>query len=263
MNQTADDATPGATPLPVSPRADEAAVQKAAVQKAAADEIIPMHGWLYHFMFGSYGLFFRLNGLKVYGRENVPREGPFILAPNHVSLFDPPLVGVASPRLVTTMGKAELFEKKTCGLKILGFIIRRMGTFPVHRGKPDRRALRRAAQVLKAGGGLVIFPEGTRTTDGRLGPPELGIALIAHSAKAPVVPMYLKGTDRAFSKLHPGFRLIKPEAWFGPPLRFEEEYAQRGDRQTLHAISNRIMAEIARLRDVAEGVAPHDRPGAV
>jgi hypothetical protein len=75
--------------------------------------------------------------------------------------------------------------------------------------------------------------------------------------------MYLKGTDRAFSKMHPGFRLIKPEAWFGPPLRFEEEYSRRGDRQTLQAISNRIMEEIARLRDLAEGNTPHDPHGAV
>jgi len=245
-NLSEQSAPQAATSAPATPA-------PAPVKKSGPDEIIPTHGWIYRFMFGSYGLFFRLNGLKIIGRENVPATGPFIIAPNHVSLFDPPLVGVASPRLVTTMGKAELFEKKTFGLKILGFIIQHMGTFPVHRGKPDRRALRRAAQVLQDGGGLVIFPEGTRTPDGNLGPPELGIALIAHASKAPIVPMYLKGTDRAFSKIHPGFRLIKPEAWFGQPLRFDEEYCRRGDRQTLQAISNRIMEEIARLRDMAEG----------
>jgi 1-acyl-sn-glycerol-3-phosphate acyltransferase len=153
------------------------------------------------------------------------------------------------------MAKSELFEKKTCGFKILGYIIQRMGAFPVRRGTSDRRALRRAIQVLKEGKALTIFPEGTRTSDGNLKPAELGIAMIAHAAQAPIVPVYLKGTECAFSKLHKGPRLVTTEVWFGPPLRFEEEYQQRSDRATLQAISDRVMREIARLRDQAHGAA--------
>jgi len=226
------------------------ALGRSRVQKSG-DEIVPIHNWIYHVMFNAYGMFYQLGGLKIHGRENVPLEGPLIVAPNHASLFDPPLVGYAMPRMVTTMGKAELFEKKTCGLKILGYVIQRMGTFPVRRGTPDRRALRRAIHVLKEGGALVIFPEGTRTRTGELGPAEPGLGLIAHATRAPVLPVYLKGTEAGFSYLHPKPSLIHPEVYFGKPLTFEPEYERRADRATLEAIGARVMQEIARLRDGA------------
>ena len=230
----------------------ETAPEKTKSKARREKEFQVSHGFVYRLTFGSYGLLFKLGGLKVHGQENVPREGPVIIAPNHASLFDPPLVGFTVPRRVTTMGKIELFEKKTCGLKILGWIIQRMGTFPVKRGQPDRRALRMAMQVLREGGALVLFPEGTRTRTGELGPSEPGISLIAHATKAPVVPMYLKGTGEGFSPQQPKFRLIHPEVFFGEPLRFEEEYARKGDRATLEAIGNRIMEEIAKLKENAE-----------
>lgn len=231
---------------------ESAAPENVKPKRRGAPEFTVRHGFIYRLMFNSYGLLFMLGGLKVHGRENVPQGGPVIIAPNHASLFDPPLVGFTVPRQVTTMGKSELFEKRTFGLKILGWIIQRMGTFPVKRGQPDRRALRMAMHVLNNGEALVIFPEGTRTRTGELGPPEAGLALIAHSTKAPVVPMYLKGTDAGFSPMQPKFRLIHPEVFFGEPLRFEEEYARRGDRETLEAIGGRIMDEIAALRDLAQ-----------
>ncbi len=220
--------------------------------RAEDKAVEPLHGFVYRLMYGSYGILFRIGGLKVHGLENVPMQGRVIIAPNHASLFDPPLVGCTVPRPVTTMGKAELFEKKTGGLKILGWIIRRMGSFPVKRGAPDRRALRMAMRVLQNDEALVIFPEGTRTRSGELGPAEHGVALIAHSAKAPVVPMYLKGTQAALSPLQPKFRLIHPEVYFGKPLYFAEEYARKADRETLDVIGERIMAEIARLKDNAQ-----------
>lgn len=213
----------------------------------------PLHGLVYRLMYGSYGILFRYGGLKVHGIENVPMKGRVIIAPNHASLFDPPLVGCTVPRPVTTMGKAELFEKKTFGLRILGWIIRRMGSFPVKRGAPDRRALRMAMKVLQDEEALVIFPEGTRTRTGELGPPEHGVALIAHSTKSPVVPMYLKGTGAGFSPLQPKFCVIHPEVYFGKPIYFEEEYARKAKHETLDAIGLRIMAEIAALKEKAEG----------
>jgi 1-acyl-sn-glycerol-3-phosphate acyltransferase len=224
------------------------------ISKVRAEDkaVEPRHGFVYRLMYGSYGILFRLGGLQVHGLENVPMEGAVIIAPNHASLFDPPLVGCTVPRKVTTMGKAELFEKKTFGLKILGWIIRRMGSFPVKRGAPDRRALRMALRVLHNGEALVIFPEGTRTRSGELGPAEHGVALIAHSTKAPVVPMYLKGTQAALSPLQPRFALIHPAVYFGKPLHFAEEYARKADRDTLEAIGARIMGEISKLEEAAK-----------
>lgn len=229
----------GAVPAPEMAEADK---------DKADDEIVPIHDWIYHTMFGLYSIYFRIGGWNVQGRENIPMEGPVIIAPNHASLLDPPLVGSSLPRLATTMGKNELFEKKHFGLKILGYIIQHMGTFPVKRGAADRRAIRRALQVLEENGALVIFPEGTRTRTGELGKSELGIAMIAHRAKAPVVPAYIKGTAGCFSYMQPKARLIKAEIHYGKPLYFEEEYARRGDRATLQQIADRIMEAIAHLQ---------------
>ena len=225
-----------------------------AIPRAMDPEIVPIHDWIYYSMTWSFRRFFKLGGWKLHGVENVPMNGPIILAPNHVSLFDPPLVGCASPRRVTTMGKAELFEKKWFGLKIFPYIIQHMATFPVKRGAPDRRALRRANKVLKEGEALVIFPEGTRTRDGELGSGEIGIAMIAHAARAPIVPVYLKGTHTALSpKSHKkGVRLFPTEVWFGEPLLFPHEYSCRADRAVLQSITDRVMLEIGKLKDEAE-----------
>lgn len=233
-------------------RAEYLSLREARERDGAEEgEVVPIHDWIYHAMFGLYGVYFKLGRWKIHGRENVPMSGPVIIAPNHKSLLDPPLVGSSMPRLVTTMGKIELFEKKHFGLPILGKVIQHMGTFPVRRNTPDRRAIKRALKVLRGGGALAIFPEGTRTRDGELGPPETGIALIAHKAKAPVVPAYLKGTEGCFSYMQPRARLVQCEIFYGKPVYFEEEYARRGDRATLEAIANRIMDEIVRLKKEA------------
>ena len=97
----------------------------------------------------------------------------------------------------------------------------------------------------------MIFPEGTRSTDGALGTAEIGLGMIAHATHSPVVPIYMKGTHKAFSSMHPGFRLTATEIHYGKPLCFEEEYSRRGDRATLEAINARVMQEIAALRDKA------------
>ena len=215
------------------------------------EEIVPHHDWIYHTMFGLYSVYFRIGGWEIHGRENIPMSGPLIVAPNHKSLLDPPLVGSSLPRLATTMGKIELFQKKHFGLRILGRVIQHMGTFPVRRGTADRRAIKRALQVLADNGALVIFPEGTRTRSGELGPPEMGIALIAHKAKAPIVPAYIKGTEGCYSYQQPKTRLVKAEIFYGQPLYFHDEYKRKGDRATLETIARRIMEEIAVLKTQA------------
>ncbi|MBV9868105.1 MAG: 1-acyl-sn-glycerol-3-phosphate acyltransferase [Abitibacteriaceae bacterium] len=245
------DLPPTTAPVNGASTAASAKQSKSHQRKADDDEIIPIHDWIYHLMFGLYSVYFRIGKWEIHGQENVPPTGPVIIAPNHVSLLDPPLVGAATPRLVTTMGKVELFEKKTLGIKVLGFVIQHMGTFPVRRGTPDRRAIRRAQQVLKDGGALVIFPEGTRTRTGQLGPAELGMAMIAHMTQTPIVPVYLKNTDGCFSPMHPGFRLVKAEVFYGKPLLFEEEFQQRANRATLQSMTDQVMGAIAQMRDAS------------
>ncbi len=220
--------------------------------KKTEPEIVPIHDWIYHTMTWLFRQWFRLGGCKIVGIENVPKTGAVILAPNHASLFDPPLVGCASPRCVTTMGKAELFEKRWFGLKIFPYVIQHMATFPVKRGAPDRRAIRRAHRVLESGEALVIFPEGTRTRTGSLGPGEIGLAMIAHHSRAPIVPMYLEGTQNALSPLRGGVRLFKTRVVFGEPLYFPEEYVHKADRATLQIIVDRTMQEIEKLSEEAK-----------
>lgn len=236
-----EQSTPQTTPLR----------QEAPAKKSSA-EIVPRHTWVFPFMSAVFRVYLRIGGYKVAGRENIPATGPVILAPNHVSLLDPPLVGVSSTRRPFIMAKAELFHG------IQGWAIQRMGSFPVNRNSADRAAFRRARQILSEGQPLLIFPEGTRSSYGELGEAEPGVALLAHGAKAPVVPIYIRGTEGAFSRRRKGFHLVKCEIHFGKPLYFEEEYARKADRETLDIISQRIMEEIASLKRAVD--AQHPKP---
>jgi 1-acyl-sn-glycerol-3-phosphate acyltransferase len=220
------------------------------VSKRPKNEIVPRHTWVFPFMSAVFRTYLRLGGWTVVGKENIPLTGPIIFAPNHASLLDPPLVGVSCGRWPFIMAKAELFKG------IVGWAIEQMGSFPVKRGSADRYAFKQAKRILGEGKPLLIFPEGTRTRTGELGKAEAGLAMLAHSNKAPVVPVYISGTEKAFSPRRKGFRLVKARIEFGAPLYFEEEYARKGDRETLESIGDRIMSEIAKMRDAAKTGAP-------
>lgn len=189
---------------------------------------------------------FRLGGGRVYGRENIPRNGRFIVAPNHASHIDPPLISSYCPRRPHVIAKKELFEKP-----ILNIYFRGLGAFPVDRGKADRKAIKRAIAMLETEAPLMIFPEGTRSTEGQLRKAEIGLGMIAHATRSPVVPVYIKGSDGACSPMNPKFKFVKMEIHFGKPLLFEAEYTQRGTREVLEAIGAKTMQAIAELRDGA------------
>lgn len=137
-----------------------------------------------------------LRGLSVSGLERVPERGPVIVAANHVSLMDPPLVAIAlyPRRLPHFMAKEELFR-----LPVFGSMIRGYGAIPLDRGRGDVGAIRRSLDVLEEGGCMVVFPEGTRSRDGRPGRPKAGVGLLARDGRAPVVPARVRGTDRLLS----------------------------------------------------------------
>lgn len=129
-------------------------------------------------------------GVKVEGRENLPAEGAFIVAPNHKSNWDPPVIGVAVyNRVIHYMAKEELFKNP-----FFGALLRFYGTFPVRRGVVDRAALRKAVRVLKDGHALGIFPEGTRIHGEGLGKFHSGMASIALMTGVPIVPVAVVGT---------------------------------------------------------------------
>ncbi len=129
----------------------------------------------------AYAVWYRV---KVEGRENIPKKGNFIFASNHRSYADPVLVVICGRGRFRFMAKSELFENK-----LFGGLIRVLGAFPVERGKGDTTAIDRAVNTVKEGCNLLIFPEGTRSKDGRVGRGKTGVALIAAQAGADVIPV--------------------------------------------------------------------------
>ena len=133
--------------------------------------------------------------MRVEGLNRLPRQGPVILAINHLSMLDPILVGAVVPRVIHFMAKEELFRYPG-----LGWLLRRVHAFPVRRGQADREALATALQLLRAGEVVGIFPEGTRSADGRLLPLQSGTAFLALKSGATVVPVAIAGTQQAMPK---------------------------------------------------------------
>ena len=127
--------------------------------------------------------------IKVFDLENIPLEGSFIVASNHISLSDPPLVSTAIKRPVHFMAKKELFS-----IPVLGFIIRNLNAHPIHRGF-DRRAIDEAVDILSRGEGLLIFPEGTRALHGEFLPARPGIGIVAIKTQARIIPTYIQGAN--------------------------------------------------------------------
>ncbi len=167
------------------------------------------------------------------GIERVPSSGPLIVAANHVSYLDPPVLGIFLPRMLHYMAKRELFA-----VPGLGAAITAVGAFPVDRGGNPMSAIRRSVEVLREGRAVAIFPEGRRNTDG-LAPIQLGVSLLASLARAPVVPACIVGTDRAR-------QFARITVVYGEPLRDAcENGLARGD---IEPFAQRVMAAIRALR---------------
>lgn len=148
---------------------------------------------------------------RVRGEEHVPATGPIVVAANHRSLLDPPLLGAWFPRTIQYMAKRELFS-----IPVLSWFITQWHAFPVDRDRADLGAIRQALRILKDGGVVGIFPEGTRNLDGAV-KARGGAILIAATAGCPVVPVALVGTQYAARRL----RASKVEVRIGEPVRFE------------------------------------------
>jgi 1-acyl-sn-glycerol-3-phosphate acyltransferase len=133
--------------------------------------------------------------LKVKGRENIPKKGAFILASNHVSYLDPPVVGVACPRRLNYMARDTLFLQP-----LFAWWLREVGVFPVKRNSADISAFKESLRRLAQGSGLLIFPEGARQKNGVLGQPEPGVGFLVAKTNVPVIPVFVKGTEKILPK---------------------------------------------------------------
>jgi len=196
---------------------------------------------------GMFRILFRLfNRWEVTGREHVPAHGGVLIIANHTSYSDPPIVGAAFPRPVHFMAKAGLFFFP------LGPIIRRTHAFPVRRGAGNREALRRAISLLKEGKVLLIFPEGTRSPQGKLIPLEQGAAFVALSSGAQVVPVGIDGGDRLLPLHSFLIRPAKLRVRIGPPLDLSDLRGERVTREAIQAVAERMEAAL-------RGVLPPER----
>jgi 1-acyl-sn-glycerol-3-phosphate acyltransferase len=194
--------------------------------------------WLMRTMTRTY-----LVGLvNVIGAENVPRNGPLIICPNHSATLDPPMVPAFVPRGDTwSMAKSEYFRRP-----LITWIFRQYHAFPVVRHTADRTALRRAFDILKSGQAVIIYPEGTRVESGVLAQPEPGAGFIAQKAACPVVPVGLTGTRDCLPKGARWPRRTHVSITFGKPFRVLSRRAD-GTKVTHQEAADAIMLEIAEL----------------
>lgn len=175
--------------------------------------------------------------------ERIPEEGGVILASNHQSYFDPPLVGICSHRGVHYLARKTLLQ-----WPFFGPLFPAMNVIPVDRDGNDMAALKTVIRKIRAGEGVVLFPEGTRTRDGNLQPAQAGVGLVIAKTGAPVVPMRIFGAYEAFPRGAKGVRLHPIRVVVGKPIHFSHEEIANADRETYRKLGQRVMDEIAALK---------------
>jgi cytidylate kinase len=207
--------------------------------------------WFYRLVWHSARAFMQVAGrAEAVGVENVPRTGAFLLASNHASFLDPVLAGCHLPRPICSFARKDLWDSR-----ILAWILDHLKCIPVDRdGDGDIGAFKRVFAALKAGEGLQVFPEGTRTKDGRLQPARRGIGLLAGKPGVPVVPVRVFGTYETYNRRQffprPFYRL---GVTYGPALMPRDYDPGPGDPRRYDIIAQRIMDAIAALPPPWEG----------
>ena len=181
---------------------------------------------------------------KRIGAEHVPKSGGVIIASNHVAYVDPPFLGAVAPRELFYLAKAELFSNA-----LFGWLLDKCNTIPIARGAFDRRAIRRAVELLKDGKALLLFPEGTRSRSGRFLEPKLGVGKIALEAGVPIVPAYIHNSGSLFASLLKRKRLV---IGFDTPITRTSLERLPKDKEGYKIIGQEIMKRIGILKEKIE-----------
>jgi len=206
-------------------------VKKIEDEEGGGKDKVKIH-WLFYlgrfFFRVVFKIFWRL---EIVGRENIPKSGGLLIAPNHLTYADPPLTGAAVNRPVHFMAKKELFD-----MPVLGFLIKRTNAFPIKRGMQDIGAFRKVFKLIESGEALMVFPEGTRSKDGGFGKARAGLGMIACISQVPVVPARIVNSDKLMS-----FKKLK--YIFGKPMMPPKEYT----KEDYLKFSEQVLEEIKKL----------------
>ncbi|MGP4041354.1 lysophospholipid acyltransferase family protein [Gracilibacillus sp. D59] len=170
--------------------------------------------------------------VKKVGIDNIPKEGPVIICSNHISNYDPPIVGITCPRPIHFLAKEELFKNK-----IFAFILNNVNAFPIKRGMKDRNALRKGLEVLKEGNVLGLFPEGTRSKNGEIKRGLAGAGFFALRSKATVIPCAIVGSYKSKEPLI---------VIYGKPVDLEPLKEKKASAQE---VTDAIMNEIKKIKE--------------
>lgn len=191
-----------------------------------------------------------LTRVRIVGRHNIPRTGPFLLAPIHRSNIDTPLAAAVTSRRMRFMGKDSLWK-----FAPLGWVISALGAFPVSRGTADREALKRCIAVLESGEPLVLFPEGTRQSGPVVQPLFDGAAYVAVKAGVPIIPVGIGGSEGVMPK---GSKMIHPRKCvlvIGEPIVTAMDDSGRVPRSAVKDLTERLSVDLQRLFDEAQQLA--------
>ena len=201
--------------------------------------------WIGHTIFRAAAkAFFRY---QVVGRDKLVHDGPVLIASNHESFLDPPLVGIAYDEAVYYLARKTLFKGPT------KWLYPRWNAIPIDQDAPDMSSLKKIIKILKNGNQVVVFPEGARTLTGELQPGEAGVGLIAAKSRAVIQPVRIFGAYEALPRGSGRLKFHPVTIVVGDPITLTPEELKAKGRDAYQAISDRIMGEIAKIKHPSQG----------
>ena len=193
-------------------------------------------------------LFFRV---RTYGQDNIPRKGPFIIVSNHQSNLDPIFCGGLIKRRSIFIARASLFTNW-----FFGPLIRSVNAIPVKVGEPDISTMRKVIERLKQGGGVTLFPEGTRTHDGKITPFKPGLGLLSRRGKAPIVPVVIDGAFECWPRHQKLFTPGPIRVTYGKPITTKQA-KDMGDEKLAELLTQTLRKMQTQSR-IKQGKKPFD-----